>query len=64
MLLSASVKGGLRRWGAYLQDKTETWDKEGAQESIGVTLAVTHYTGDMELEEVTSCSQAGTPLEQ
>ena len=43
--------------------ETETWDKGGTQESMGVTLAVTHSIGDMEHEEVTSCSQAGTPLE-
>ena len=42
---------------------TETWDKESIQESIAVTLAVTHKTGDMEPEEATSYSQAGTPVE-
>ena len=26
------------------------WDKEDAQKSMGVILAVTHYTGDMEPE--------------
>jgi hypothetical protein len=31
---------------------------------MGVTLAVTHYMGDMEAEEATSCSQAGTSVEQ
>ena len=31
----------------YLKDETETWNKGGAQESMGVTLAVTHSTGDM-----------------
>jgi hypothetical protein len=31
---------------------------------MGVTLAVTHYTGDMEPEEATSCSHAGTPVVQ
>ena len=35
------------------QDK-ETWDKRGAQESMGLTLAVTHSTGDMEHEDSTS----------
>jgi hypothetical protein len=39
---------GVRRWG-YLQDKTKTWDKRAAQESVGMTLAVTHYIGDIEL---------------
>ena len=29
---------------------------------MGATLAVTHYIGDMEPEEATSCSQAGTPV--
>ena len=41
----------------------ETWDKEGIQESMGVTGAVTHSIGDMESEEAISCSQAGTPEE-
>ena len=50
--------------GGHLQDETETWDKGGTQESMGVTLAVTHSIGDMEPEEATSCSQAGTPVEQ
>ena len=38
----------------------DTWDKGGAQESMGMTLAVTHYTADMESKEATSCS----PVEQ
>ena len=46
------------------QDETETWDKEGTQESMGVTLAVTHSIGDMEPEEASSCNHAGTPVEQ
>jgi hypothetical protein len=44
---------GVKRWGGYLQDKTETWNQGGTQESIGVTLAVTHYIGDTEPEEAT-----------
>ena len=40
-----------------MRQRPETWDKGGVQESMGVTLAVTH-TGDMEPEEATSCSQA------
>jgi hypothetical protein len=52
-------------WGGrgHLQDETKTWGKEGAQESMGMILAVTHSIGDMEPEEVTSWSQAGTPME-
>jgi hypothetical protein len=50
--------------GVHFQDKTETWDKESSQESMEMTLAVTHYTGDMEPEDTASCSQAGTPVEQ
>jgi hypothetical protein len=34
----------------------------GAQESMGVTLAVTHSFGDMEPVEATSCSQARNPI--
>ena len=44
---------GLGRW-VNLQDETETWDKVSAQESMWVALAVTHYIGYMEPEEVTS----------
>ena len=47
----------------HLQDETETWHKEGAQGSMGVMLAVTHYIRDMEREEATSCILAGTPVE-
>jgi hypothetical protein len=36
----------------------------GTQESMVVNLAVTHGIEDMEPEEATSCSQAGTPVEQ
>jgi hypothetical protein len=38
----------------------ETLDKGGTQESMGVTLPVTHYIGDM---EVNSCSQMRTLVE-
>ena len=48
------------RESGHLQDEIETWDKGGAQES----MAIIHYIGVIEPEEVTSCSQAGTPLEQ
>ena len=49
----------------HVQDRTETWDKGGTQESKKVTWAVTHYTGDMEPEEATSSGKgkAGTSLE-
>ena len=53
---------GIRRWG-HLQDETETWDKGGTEESMEVTLAMTTYSGDMEPEEATFCSQTGTPVE-
>ena len=46
---------------------TETWDRRGAQESMGVTLAVTnmaHSIGNMEPEDTTSYSQAATPIEK
>ena len=55
---------GVGRWEGHLQDETETWEKGGAQESMGVTLAVTHSIGDMEPEEATSCSQPGTLVER
>ena len=52
----------VRSGGQYLKDMTETWDRD-TQESIRVTLVVTHSIEDMEPKEVTSCSQAGTPVE-
>ena len=44
---------------------TKTWDKGGTQESMAVTLAVTHSIGDgdIESEEATACRQSGTPVE-
>ena len=55
----------MRGWG-HLHDEAETQNKGDSQESMGggVTLAMTHNIGDMEPEEATSCSQAGTPVEQ
>lgn len=50
---------GVRSWG-HIQNKTETWDKRGTQESIGVTLAVTFSIGVMEPEKATSF---GIPVE-
>ena len=46
--------------GVGLEDKLETWDNIGALESLWVTLYVTNYFGDMEPDDATSCSQAGT----
>jgi hypothetical protein len=53
---------GVRTLGAF-PGREVAWDKGGIQESVGVILAVIHYTGDMEHEQATSCSQAGTPVE-
>jgi hypothetical protein len=41
----------------HLQDETETWDKGGTQESMGVTLTVTHNVGGLEHEEAIFCSK-------
>jgi hypothetical protein len=57
-------KSATYRGGGHLKNVAETWDRAGTQESMGVTLAVTHSIGDMEPEEATSCSQAGTTMEQ
>jgi hypothetical protein len=54
---------GVRRQG-HLQKGTETSERGGAEESMGVTLAVTHSIVDMEPEEATSRSQAGAPMKQ
>lgn len=51
------------RWG-HLEDVIEAWDMEGTPESMGVILAETHSSGDMELGEITSYNQAGTPVEK
>ena len=65
-------KGHENKWksandggGGHLQDVTKTWDKGGTQESMAVTLAVTHSIGDgdIESEEATACRQSGTPVE-
>lgn len=47
-----------------LYDETETWNKGGIQESMGLALLVTHNIVDGGLEEVTICSQTVTPVEQ
>ena len=39
-------------------------DGEGSQDSIWVTLAETHNSGNMEPVNVTSCSQADFPIKQ
>ena len=59
---SADGKGWEGGW--YLEDMLETWEGGGSQESMEIILAETHSSGDMEPEEATSQSQAGTPLEQ
>ena len=41
-----------------------TWDGEGSQESIGMTLVETPRSGDIENEQTTFCSQAGPPVEE
>ena len=53
-----------RNTSPLLEDVPETWDAGASQESMGVTFAETHSSGDMEPEEATSCSQAGTLLKQ
>jgi hypothetical protein len=50
--------------GGHPQHSTETWDMGGTQESMGVTIVVTHNIVDMEPGEATSCSQARTLVEQ
>ena len=64
--MATRMNGNLQgcRCGGHLQEEIETWDKGGAQESMGMTLAMSHYNGNMEPEEATSCSQTGTLVEQ
>lgn len=40
-----------------LYDETETWNKEGIQESIGLILLGTYYLDVMGPEEAIICSQ-------
>ena len=55
--MTIRINGNLQPMGwegrGHHQEETETWDKGGTQESMGVTLAVTHYIEDIEPEEVT-----------
>ena len=39
------------------------WGKGDSQESMWMTLAMTHYLGDMEPEEATSCVETGNLVE-
>lgn len=50
------------RW-EDLYDETETWNKGSIQESMGLTLFITHYIGVVESEEATICSQTVNPVE-
>jgi hypothetical protein len=46
-----------------VENLTEIWDRVGTQESVGLTLAITHHNiGHMEVEEATSCNQSRTPM--
>ena len=47
----------------HLQEDTETSDKGGTQESMGLSLDLIHSTGDMEPVEATSLGNAGISLE-
>jgi hypothetical protein len=42
---------------------SKTWDRRDFQESMWVTLAKIPKSGDRELEEANSCSQARPPVE-
>ena len=48
----------------HLQGKTGTWDREVAQESMGICLAVTQSIGEMEPGKALCYRQAVTPVEQ
>jgi hypothetical protein len=40
----------------------QTYKERGSQESMGVNLAETHCSGNIEPEQATSCRQAGSPM--
>ena len=44
----------------HLQEEMETWGRGEAQESMRVTLAVTHSNGDMESRDAASYGRTGT----
>lgn len=48
----------------HLQENMEIWDKGVAPVSMGVSLALSHSTRDMEPGEAPSCCQAGTWVNQ
>ena len=52
MRMNGNLQLGVR-WG-HLKDVQETWNREGSQESMGVTLAENHRSGTMKPEEDTS----------
>ena len=58
-----SASGGIWEDGVDLQCMPETWDGEGSQESMQITLAEMRGSGHMESEETTSYSQAAPPVE-
>jgi hypothetical protein len=47
----------------YLQEEMETWDREGIQIPMNLSLAMTCSIQDMESGEVASCGQAGNLVE-
>lgn len=53
---------GMEGEGENLQEIPETLDMGGSQESMWVTLAEMPNSRDMEPEEATSYSHAGTPV--
>lgn len=66
MVRWASAAGGGVGMGTFLIHVPETWDRGGSKESMGMTLVETqtHSCGNVGPEYATSCSQAGSPVEQ
>lgn len=62
------INGNHQSVGIGDQGTLKMWQKPmdtgNSQESMGVSLAVTHSFGDMDPEEAISYSQIGTPMEQ
>lgn len=52
---------GVVSWGGHFPDVTETFCKKSTQESMGLTLTVTHNIEHMEPEVVISCCQIREP---
>ena len=66
--MAMKMNGNLQLTGEVVWGISRTRQRPGIREAPKNqwegTLAMTHYIGDMEPEEATSCSQTGTPVNE